>query len=448
MTRRLVIVMALLVAVVSVALAVPMALLVANDQRSAFVSGLEVDTLAMASRFSSEPFSHWAQTAAEAALDTGARVVVVDKAGNLVVDSDNSSLDRAFDRPEITAALDGYATSDVRYSQTLNADLRFVAAPIVQDLGVVAAVRLSLPETNVDHEIQETRNWLSLFVATVVLAAGLIAWLVARSITAPLLSLASVARELPDDLTLRASESDGPEEVRAVGHALNETAEKLDGIIHRTQRVAADASHHLRTPLTGVRLRLEAIEDITTEDLVLVEAQAATAEVDRLARRIEQVLALARSDAGGTTEQPVDLSSIVNSRIEAASYLADEKGIAFGLNIDRDVIVRAGPGVVARVIDELLGNALNYARTRLDVGVQILGNLAVLTVDDDGPGVLESEYEGIFERFVRGAGGIQGGSGLGLALVREAARSHGGDAVASRSAFGGLRVMVTWQLAK
>ena len=448
MTRRLVIVMTVLVAVVSVALAVPMGLLVANDQRAAFVSGLEVDTLAIASQLSSSPFELWAKTAAEAATTTGARVVVVDIDRNLIVDSDNSSLDRSFDRPEINSALGGFATSDVRFSQTLKSHLRFVAAPIVQDLGVVAAVRLSLPETNVDHEIQETRNWLLLFVATVVLAAGLVAWLVARSIAAPLLSLAVVARELPENLSLRASESKGPEEVRAVGHALNETAEKLDGMIHRTQRVAADASHHLRTPLTGVRLRLEAIEDITTEDVVRTEAQAATAEVDRLTRRIEQVLALARSDAGGTVEHPVDMSAIVTSRIEAASYLAEEKGISIRTAIDSNITVQSGPGVVARVVDELLGNAMNYARSSIDISIRAVEEFAVLNVDDDGPGILDTEYEGIFERFVRGAGGVPGGSGLGLSLVREAARTHGGDAIASRSKEGGLRVVITWQRAQ
>lgn len=445
MTRRIVIVMALLVAVVSVALAVPMALLVANDQRAAFVSGLAVDTLATASKMSSEPFIDWAATAEKSAQQTGARVVVVSSGRNLLADSDDSALDRTFDRVEINSALTGSLTSDVRYSQTLGEDLRYVAAPIVQNYEVIAAVRLSLPETQVDHEIRETQMWLLAFVGAVIIAAGLVAWLLARSITAPLLGLAAIARALPDDLTLRASETDGPEEVRAVGHALNETAEKLDGIVHRTQRVAADASHHLRTPLTGVRLRLEAIEDISTESAVQDQAQAATAEVDRLTRRIDQVLALARSDAGHFDEQVVDISEIVRSRVEAAAYLADERGISLNVDVNEGVQILAGPGVVARVIDELLGNAMSYAKSRIAVRVGVEGGLAKLVVSDDGPGVSEQEHEAIFERFVRGTHSVAGGSGLGLALVREAARAHGGDAIAEADGSGGLRVIVTWR---
>lgn len=447
MTRRLVIVMALLVAVVSVALAIPMALLVANDQRSAFVSGLEVDTLATASKMSSEPYFDWAATAEATARETGARVVVVDPDRSLLADSDNTSLDRIFDRLEIDSALTGSVASDVRYSQTTGADLRYVAAPIIQNYEIVAAVRLSLPETQVDAQIRETQLWLLAFVGAVVIAAALVAWLLARSITAPLLAVAAVAKALPDDLALRASETNGPDEVRAVGHALNETAEKLGGIVHRTQRVAADASHHLRTPLTGVRLRLEAIEDISTEAAVQEQAQAATAEVDRLARRIDQVLALARSDAGNSGEQVVDLSATARARVEAASYLADERGLTLQIATVDSARILAGPGVTARVIDELLGNAMNYARSVISVGVGVEGGYAKLVVTDDGPGVGADEHELIFERFTRGATGVAGGSGLGLALVREAARAHGGDAVAARDESGGLRVSVTWQLA-
>ncbi len=210
---------------------------------------------------------------------------------------------------------------------TLGEDLRYVAAPVIQNLGVVAAVRLSLPESIVTEEVQETQRWLIVFVLTVVVAAALVAWLLARSISSPLRQVAKVAEDLPDDLDLRANEADGPHEVRAVAVALNSTAERLSGILQRQQRVAADASHHLRTPLTGVRLRLEAIEDISDQDQVKAEAQAATSEVDRLTRRIEQVLALARSDAGAAPIAGQDASAIVQDRIDAASAMFVEAGI-------------------------------------------------------------------------------------------------------------------------
>ncbi len=447
MTRRLVIAMAVLVAVVAAALAIPMALVVSNDQRAAFISNLEVDTLTTAATMSAQPDVDWQATAEETAARTGARVVVVAPDRGLLADSDNSSLDRLFDRPEINAALAGSLTSDVRESATLGEELRYVAAPVIQNLGVVAAVRLSLPESIVTEEVNETQRWLVVFVLTVVVAAALVAWLLARSISSPLRQVAKVAEDLPDDLDLRANEDDGPHEVRAVAVALNSTAQRLSGILQRTQRVAADASHHLRTPLTGVRLRLEAIEDISDQDQVKAEAQAATAEVDRLNRRIEQVLALARSDAGAAPIAAQDESVIVHGRIDAAGAMFAEAGVELTSSLEPAVRVTAPTGVVARVVDELLGNALQYARTRVHVDLRSVDRMAVLSVSDDGPGVPAGEREAVFDRFTRGTTSVPGGSGLGLALVRESVTGLGGSARADESPGGGLTVTVRMPMA-
>jgi signal transduction histidine kinase len=441
-TRRLVLAMTLLVAVVAIALAVPMAVVVAKDQRAVFVSSLEVDTLAAASLLSSEPSSEWSSTVETVAEQTGARVVVVDDSRNLLADSDNSALDRSFDRPEIDAALAGSLTSDVRPSATVGEDLRFVAAPVVQDLGVVAAVRLSLPESIVDEEVRETARWLVVFVLSVIVAAGLIAWLLARSIAAPLRDLALVAHDLPDDLQQRAEEDRGPAEVRAVAKALNSTSRRLSGILQRTQRVAADASHHLRTPLTGVRLRLEAIEETSDDPSVQAEARAATAEVDRLNRRIDQVLALARTDAAQAPVERQDASAAVAARVAAASAMFEERELRLSAMIEPGLAVSAPSGVMARIIDELLGNAISYAATQVAVTMRRHGPDVVLSVADDGPGVPATEREAVFERFTRGTSAVPGGSGLGLALVRESVVGLGGTAWAEPSTWGGLQVVV------
>ena len=265
MTRRLVLAMTTLAGLVAIALAIPLASIAATNVRSAFIAQLEIDTLGTASVLASQPISEWAETVRIASERTGARVVVVDTDRVLIEDSAQTPLDRAFDRPEVDQALAGSLNSDVRPSATIGTELRYVAAPVVQAMDVVAAVRFSLLEDEVDAQVTRTQLWLVGFVIAVVVAAGLLAWLIARSIAGPLNRLSDVAAALPDDLALRASEADGPPEVRAVARVLNSTAERLAGILQRTERVAADASHHLRTPLTGVRLRLEAIEETTSQ---------------------------------------------------------------------------------------------------------------------------------------------------------------------------------------
>ena len=439
--------MTLLVTLVALALAVPMAIVVGNDERSGFVTQLEVDTLTTAATMSSQPFIDWQATADEVAQRTGARVVAVSPDRSLEADSGGSDLDRSFDRPEIDEALAGALTSDVRTSVTLGEELRFVAAPIIQNFQVVGAVRLSLPESIVDDEVQETQRWLIIFVVAVTVAAGLVAWVLARSIAAPLRDLAQVAEELPEDLDRRARTQDGPPEVRAVASALNSTAERLSGILRRTQRVAADASHHLRTPLTGVRLRLEAIEDITDQPDVAREARAATAEVDRLTHRIEQVLELARSDASAVPVVVQDVSAILAERIDAAAVMADERGIVLVGDVTPGVMVDAPRGSMARVVDELIGNALAYARSAIDVRLGIGENSAVLSVADDGPGIPESEREAVLERFHRGTGSVPGGSGLGLALVKETVVALGGSVRAEQSPRGGAQIVLDLPMA-
>ena len=444
MTRRLVLAMTTLAGLVAIALAIPLASIAATNVRSAFIAQLEIDTLGTASVLASQPISEWAETVRIASERTGARVVVVDTDRVLIEDSAQTPLDRAFDRPEVDQALAGSLNSDVRPSATIGTELRYVAAPVVQAMDVVAAVRFSLLEDEVDAQVTRTQLWLVAFVIAVVVAAGLLAWLIARSIAGPLNRLSDVAAALPDDLALRASEADGPPEVRAVARVLNSTAERLAGILQRTERVAADASHHLRTPLTGVRLRLEAIEETTSQADVRKQAMAATAEVDRLTRRIEQVLALARSDARTGLVESTDATAVARDRVSQAELIADERGLTLDASIGAGIVVSCGVGTFARVLDELLSNAYSYATSRIRVELRGGPDAVRLTVEDDGPGIAEVEREAVFDRFVRGSGSAPGGSGLGLALVREAARGVGGDAVASRSTLGGLRVDVSW----
>jgi len=283
---------------------------------------------------------------------------------------------------------------------------------------------------------------LAAFVVAVAVIAAVFAWLIGSSISAPVRALADVAHRLPDDLAVRADESAGPAEVRSVATALNATAHKLFDLVKRTERVAADASHHLRTPLTGIRLRIEAIADTATDPALVAQAEHALDEVDRLNHRIDQMLALARTDAASEDLELANLSAAVVSRIASFTLIAASTGITVEHDIDPDLFARTTSGAVARITDELLSNARHYARSQLRVRLYRSDSTVRLSVEDDGPGVPDAELESIFTRFSRGAGAVPGGTGLGLALVRETVRVCGGDAAAMRGELGGLMVTV------
>ena len=445
MTRRLVIAIASIAASVAVALSIPMAVLVARSEQSSIVNELRVETLATASTLASLPIAQWPAVVLKAPSRPDERVVVVDRQLNLVADSSRTALDREFNRPEIMSALAGSLASDVRHSNSLGLDLRFVAAPIVQHQRVVAAVRFSLAEESVLNAVNRTVRLLAIFVIAITVVAGVIAWLLAMSIAAPVRALAQIAGRLHGDLSLRAEETRGPKEVREVASALNDTAERLFDLVRRTERVAAEASHHLRTPLTGIRLRLEAIEDMANDaenDEVADEARHALDEVDRLTHRIDQVLTLAKADARSAALVAVQASDAVTSRVRAFQPIAEEQGVQLEARVEPDLTVLADAGAVPRIVDELIGNALHYARTLVQVRLDEVRDGVELVIEDDGMGVPESELRTIFERFRRGSTAVPGGTGLGLAMVRETAIACGGTAHAERSLLGGLSVHV------
>jgi two-component system sensor histidine kinase TctE len=143
----------------------------------------------------------------------------------------------------------------------------------------------------------------------------------------------------------------------------------------------------------------------------------------------------------------MNASTKVAGRIEEASLIATENEIALTGDITPDLWITSSEGTVAKITDELLGNAMSYARTGIHVTLRREGRDVVLTVGDDGPGLAVEEREAVFQRFTRGSAAVPGGSGLGLALVQESARAAGGDATAGQSQLGGLEVRVTFPAA-
>jgi len=238
------------------------------------------------------------------------------------------------------------------------------------------------------------------------------------------------------------SEIRGPREVQAVAEALEETSRRLSAAIARSEAVAEEASHHLRTPLGALRLRVESLADSDDPD-VHDQAEAALVEIDRLNRRIEQILTLSR----GTVESDwelVDVPGAVRARQSHYEVLAQRQGLH--LSIDpgpTDAYVLAPPGTVERTVDELVANAASYARSSIEVSISADGGSVWVEVRDDGPGVNRAERDLIFDRFVRGTDAVAGGTGLGLAMVRDSARQIGGDALVADSN-SGMVLRVEW----
>ncbi len=443
MTRRIALAMGLLTGVLVLALAVPLVLFFRNTEAANLKLGMERDALVLATDLSALPVVTWPARLAPYQQSTGARLTVLDSAGQVVYDSEGSKVGVKFTRPELVSALNGNISAGTRYSTTLGQQLTYVAVPIHHGAEIVGALRVSMPASLVESKVRNLEWGLVAALILVLVLSVVAAWAVARLLSRPLRRLVVGARLVGADPSSRVGDVHGTPEVQAIADALDETAARLQGGIERSQAVAEEASHHLRTPLAALRLRVEALSDSATGEQH-VEAEAALTEVDRLTRRIDQVLALATTEAG-TQLVIVDVGRVVDRSLERWQGASSEAGVEL-LGSYESVTVQAAPGAVERIVDELVSNALDHANTQVTVEVFSRDGLAVLQVSDDGVGIPEAERELVFDRFVRGTTARPGGTGLGLAMVRESARADGGEALVLDTPVG-TQIEVHWPIA-
>jgi signal transduction histidine kinase len=380
-----------------------------------------------------------AAIAADYARRTGARVVVVDRQGDALIDTSPrvGGRESFASRPEIAAALAGRYPSGVRTSKTLHERLLYVAVPIASSGRVHGAVRITYPYSAVDSRI--LRYWLLLaLIGAVVLAGAAVVGLgLARFVTRPLRHLEAAAAAVGEgQLEARAPEREGPSEVRSLAAAFNETVAKLSRLLRSQGDFVADASHELRTPLTALQLRLESLPQSQDRDAALLEA-------DRLRDLVDGLLALARADAGSEASARVDASALIRQRVEAWSPLADEHGVTLVVELDGPLPAHAAPGRLAQVLDNLLANALDASPRGGKVTVSAAGtpSWVELHLRDEGPGMTREQRERAFDRFWR-AGSGEGGSGLGLAIVKRLVSADEGEVELGEAPGGGVDAVV------
>ncbi|MEO5690046.1 MAG: ATP-binding protein [Burkholderiaceae bacterium] len=282
--------------------------------------------------------------------------------------------------------------------------------------------------------------------------ALVIGWLVSRSL-APLQRLAVEVRSR-DSGSLQALPVHGlPDEVLPLVQSLNALLDRLAAALAAQRHFVGDAAHELRSPLTALKLQVQVMrrapDDATRDEA----ARALTAGVDRATRLVEQLLALARSEAGPPREvTAAPLAEIVRQTMADVAPFADARGTTLELDVadgaqSASLFGDADVSVLAR---NLIDNAVRYSPRGGHVSVWVGHDSAhplapVLQVDDDGPGIPEADREMVFDRFVRRDNAAdQTGSGLGLAIVRQVAMRQGAEVVLATSPAGGLRVRVTW----
>ena len=430
-----------LTAAAVLALSIPLALTVEQRADSDYEAAVLGDAAILAARVSDlvipvaePPSPRLDRLVTESARTRGQRVVVTNASGRVIADSDGATtlgdLYATSGRPEFRAALfQGRIDTRTRFSETLGEDLLLVTVPVVDRGRVVGAVRLSAGTEAVHSAVRASWVRLAVLGGVVIVAGVLVAWLLELPLGRQIRRLAEASTRLGQgDLSSRAP-VEGPEELRVLAASFNQMAADLEGSIGAQREFVANASHQLRTPLTGLRLRLEAISSEGGPSAE--QAVKAEAELDRLTALVDDLLELARATASDSTAGPVDLAAVAGEAASRWRDAATASGKRLELRARGEPRVWAKREDVAQVLDNLIDNALRYSAADAEVRVETSTRegQAFLVVADTGPGIAPEDRTRVFERFYRGANGRRAGSGtgLGLAIVEELVRRSGGE---------------------
>jgi two-component system sensor histidine kinase TctE len=417
----------------------------------------------MALRFADEAYDEWLLDSARSL----AQLVQI-RDGHVVVDLPGSTLQAfvfdAHDRVlfRIDDAQDGFmAGQAVLHAPQPDArDIGYADVWVEgQRMRSVQVTRRDLPGHVVSITVAETLNkrhrLASRVLGTVMVLSGvlgLLTVLLARDAVSrglqPLLSLtASIRQRRQGDLT-RLPDADVAQELKTFTDAINEVLGQLDKASQLQRRFIADAAHQLRTPLAALKVELE---HATREPDPARHAHALAqlrAGLDRLSRLTHQLLTLARAEPGALARssfKPLDLHALVHQTAMACLPRFMEADMDLGFEGHAHPTVMGDALLLEELVRNLLDNALRYAgrHAQVTVRVEMRAQVALVSVEDNGPGVPPDELGRLTERFHRPAGSPPGGSGLGLAIVQEIAETHGGHLAVAAVEPRGLLVQVS-----
>jgi signal transduction histidine kinase len=354
-------------------------------------------------------------------------VQVVDDQGRVVAASAN--LHRHSRLSTLAPGEDGYASATVHHLERGEGPFRLVARRATGPGGnyiVYAAGNLE----PVTHSSYTLTRLLEFALPTLLLLVGVLTWFLTGRALRP---VEAIRREVEvvgaEDLHRRVPEPPSGDEIARLARTMNAMLARLEDANDRQLRFVADASHELRSPLTGMRTQLEV--DLEHPEQADWEATGrdVLADTVRLQRLVDDLLVLAVADESAldtTHRASVDLDEIVLSE---ARRLQSRRDVRVDTSAVSGAQVEGNADQLHRVVHNLLDNAARYAESTVKVGLHESSTAVTLTVVDDGPGIPAVERERVFERFARldDAHADTCGNGLGLAIVREVVSAHGGS---------------------
>ncbi|MFC8096678.1 ATP-binding protein [Streptomyces sp. NPDC057301] len=282
-------------------------------------------------------------------------------------------------------------------------------------------VTVQEPRSSVTREVGRTLLIIGAVALLAVIAAVLLAVRQANRLASPLTDLAETAERLGSGDPRPRHKRYGVHELDRVADVLDSSAERIGRMLTAERRLAADASHQLRTPLTALSMRLEEITLTDDPETVKEEATIALTQVERLTDVVERLLTNSRDPRTGSAVT-FDLDEVIQQQLAEWRPAYRSAGRAIVSSGKRHLEAVGTPGAVAQVLAALIENSLMHGGGTVALRTRVTGNQAVIEVTDEGPGVPADLGARIFERAISG----RNSTGIGLAVARDLAEADGG----------------------
>jgi two-component system, OmpR family, sensor histidine kinase MprB len=319
---------------------------------------------------------------------------------------------------------------------------RIVAVPLTDGTNHYALV-LGRPLAATDAILRSLAFSLLTFGLLAVLVAGAIGWVIARSGLQPIQRLTEAVTRVSETEQLEAVDVGGMDELTDLSMSFNKMMAALQSSRERQQRLIADAGHELRTPLTSMRTNVELLIADDRQGMLPDGARGeilrdVAAQLGEFTQLIGDLVHLSREDRVEPHPEPIDLRDVVDNAVTRAKRRGP--GISFDVELDPLYLV-GEPDSLERAITNLLDNAVKFSPVGGTISVRLVGDR--LRIADEGPGIADEDLPHVFDRFYRSSSSRNTpGSGLGLSIVAQTIKAHGGWVKAGRSEAGGAEFTI------
>lgn len=373
----------------------------------------------------------------------------------VLVGTDGTVLDHSgqgIDPSALTAAAHGRLLDTPQTVTVKGQPNRILAHRVELGDGAGALLILARPVSEQEETLALVGVLLAAGAAVLVLGAATLGYWLAGRALAPVRVMSATARDISEHDLHRRIDLDLPpgDELGELAATFNAMLARLEAAFEGLQRFTSDAAHELRAPLALMRTQVEVmLRKERTPDEYRESHRSLLAEIERLSRVAEQLLLLARADAGALSPraQQLEVAQLLEDVAERWRPLARQRGLNLSVELPAEGTLQGDPDLLRRLLDNLLDNALRHTPPGGRIGLSAGRHDGTwrLAVEDNGPGVEPSLRPRLFERFTRAdaaRGRDTGGAGLGLSLCAAIAAAHGGRISLEDPSAGGARFVV------